>query len=216
MEPREEFLNAVKQGHLEAVESLLSQDRALVNTQDDLGSSAVMVSVYYGKPDVTALLLKKRPRLNLYDVCAIGKLDRVKSILKRTPRLLNEFASDGFQPLGLAAFFGHVEVVRFLLEAGAEVNTLSQNGLKVTPLHSAAAGRHYEIAMLLLEHGANPNLRQEGDFVPLHSAAQNGQIEMVKILLQYGADKDLKSAEGKTAAEYALENGHKIVAEVLA
>jgi ankyrin repeat protein len=95
------------------------------------------------------------------------------------------------------------------------VNTPSQNGLKVTPLHSAAAGRHYEIAMLLLERSANPNLRQEGDFVPLHSAAQNGQIEMVKILLQYGAAKDLKSAEGKNARDYALENGHKIVAEVL-
>jgi ankyrin repeat protein len=174
-----------------------------------------MASVYYGKPEITSLLLKRRPRLNLYDACALGKVDRVMSILKRRPKLLNEFAPDGFQPLGLAAFFGHVEVARFLLESGAEVNTHSQNGLKVTPLHSAAAGRHYEIAMLLLEHSANPNLRQEGDFVPLHSAAQNGQIEMVKILLQYGADKDLKSAEGKTARDYALENGHKIVAEVL-
>jgi ankyrin repeat protein len=39
---------------------------------------------------------------------------------------------------------------------------------------------------------------------------------MVKILLQYGADKDLKSLDGKIARDYALENGHKIVAEVLA
>jgi ankyrin repeat protein len=107
-------------------------------------------------------------------------------------------------------------VVRFLLETGADVDTPSRNGLKVTPLNSAAAGRHYEIAMLLLERGANPNMRQSGDFVPLHAAAQNGQIEMVKILLQYGADKDLKSADGKTARDYALENGHKIVIEVLA
>jgi ankyrin repeat protein len=143
-------------------------------------------------------------------------VERVKSILKRKPKLLNEFAPDGFQPLGLASFFGHVEIVRFLLESGAEVNTPSQNGLKVTPLNSAAAGRHYEIAMLLLERDANPNIRQEGDFVPLHSAAMNGQIEMVKLLLQYGADKDLKSLDGKTARDYALENGHKIVAEVLA
>ena len=89
-----------------------------------------------------------------------------KSILKRKPKLLNEFAPDGFQPLGLAAFFGHTEVVRFLIESGADVDTPSRNGLKVTPLNSAAAGRHYEIAMLLLERGANPNMRQSGDFVP--------------------------------------------------
>jgi ankyrin repeat protein len=215
MELREELLTAIQQADLATVERLIAMDRSLVNSQDAQGISAVMVSVYYGKPEITSLLLKKRPRLNLYDACAIGKVDRVKSILKRKPKLLNEFAPDGFQPLGLAAFFGHVEVARFLLESGAEVNTPSQNGLKVTPLHSAAAGRHYEIAMLLLERSANPNLRQEGDFVPLHSAAQNGQIEMVKILLQYGAAKDLKSAEGKNARDYALENGHKIVAEVL-
>jgi uncharacterized protein len=216
MDPHEELIAAIKQGEVATVERLLTADRTLVNTQDAQGNSALIISVYYGKPEITSLLLKKRPRLNLYDACAIGKVDRVKSILKRSPSLLNAYASDGFQPLGLAAFFGHVEVVRFLLESGAEVNTPSQNGLKVTPLNSAAAGRHYEIALLLLEKGANPNLRQEGDFVPLHAAAQNGQVEMVKVLLQYGADKDVKSAEGKTARDYALENGHKIIAEVLA
>jgi len=215
MEPREELISSIQQGDLAAVERLVAEDRSLVNSQDVQGTSAVMVSVYYGKPEITSLLLKRRPRLNLFDACAIGKVDRVKSILKRKPKLLNEFAPDGFQPLGLAALFGHVEVVRFLLESGAEVNTPSQNGLKVTPLHSTAAGRHYEITMLLLERGANPNLRQEGDFVPLHSAAQNGQIEMVKILLQYGADKDLKSLDGKTARDFALEHGHNIIAEVL-
>lgn len=216
MEPREELFAAIKQGDTAEVDRLLTGDRTLVNAQDDQGLSAVITSVYYGKPEITSLLLKRRPRLNLYDACAIGKVERVKSILKRKPKLLNEFAPDGFQPLGLAAFFGHVEVVRFLLESGAEVDTPSQNGLKVSPLNSAAAGRHYEIALLLLERGANPNMRQADDFVPLHSAAQNGQIEMVKALIQYGADKDLKSADGRTARDFALENGHKIVAEVLA
>lgn len=216
MNPREELLAAIHKGDKATVERLIKQDRTLVNAQDAQGQSAVLTAAYYQNPEIVALLVKRRPKLNLYDACAIGRLERVKSILKRKPKLLNEFAPDGFQPLGLAAFFGHTEVVRFLLETGADVDTPSRNGLKVTPLNSAAAGRHYEIAMLLLERGANPNMRQSGDFVPLHAAAQNGQIEMVKILLQYGADKDLKSADGKTARDYALENGHKIVIEVLA
>jgi ankyrin repeat protein len=216
MESREELFAAIKEGDQATVERLLAVDRTLVNAQDEQGLSAVMTAAYHQKPEIVAFLVKKRVKLNLFEACAIGKVERVKSILKRKPKLLNEFAPDGFQPLGLASFFGHVEIVRFLLESGAEVNTPSQNGLKVTPLNSAAAGRHYEIAMLLLERDANPNIRQEGDFVPLHSAAMNGQIEMVKLLLQYGADKDLKSLDGKTARDYALENGHKIVAEVLA
>jgi uncharacterized protein len=216
MESREELFAAIKEGDQATVERLVAEDRSLVNAQDEQGLSAVMTAAYHQKPEIVALLLKKRAKLNIFEACAVGKVERVKSILKRKPKLLNEFAPDGFQPIGLASFFGHVEVVRFLLESGAEVNTPSQNGLKVTPLNSAAAGRHYEIAMLLLERDANPNIRQEADFVPLHSAAMNGQIEMVKLLLQYGADKDLKSLDGKTARDYALENGHKIVAEVLA
>ncbi len=216
MDSREELFAAIKEGDLASVERLVAEDRTLVNAQDEQGLSAVMTAAYHQKSEIAALLVKKRAKLNLFEACAVGKVERVKSILKRKPKLLNEFVPDGFQPLGLACFFGHVEVVRFLLELGAEVNTPSRNDLKVTPLHSAAAGRHYEIAMLLLERDANPNIRQEGDFVPLHSAAMNGQIEMVKILLQYGADKDLKSLDGKTARDYALENGHKIVAEVLA
>lgn len=213
---REEMFTAIKAGDLAAVEKLVTQDHTLVNVMDDQGQSAVLTAAYNQKPEITAFLVKKRARLNLFEACAVGKIEKVKSILKKKPAVVNDFAPDGFQPIGLASFFGHVEVVRFLLESGAEVNTPSHNGLKVTPLNSAAAGRHYEIAMLLLEKGANPNIRQEGDFVPLHSAAMNGQIEMVKLLLQYGADKDAKSADGKTAHDYALENGHKIVAEVLA
>ncbi len=216
MDSHEELFAAIQEGDQATVERLVAEDRSLVNAQDEQGLSAIMTAAYHQKPEIVALLVKKRAKLNLFEACAIGKVERVKAILKRKPKLLNEFAPDGFQPLGLASFFGHVEVVRYLLESGAEVNTPSQNGLKVTPLNSAAAGRHYEIAMLLLERDANPNIRQEGDFVPLHSAAMNGQIEMVKILLQYGADKDLKSLDGKTARDYALENGHKIVAEVLA
>jgi ankyrin repeat protein len=102
MELREELLTAIQQADLATVERLIAMDRSLVNSQDAQGISAVMVSVYYGKPEITSLLLKKRPRLNLYDACAIGKVDRVKSILKRKPKLLNEFAPEGFQPLGLA------------------------------------------------------------------------------------------------------------------
>jgi ankyrin repeat protein len=216
MESHEELFAAIKEGDQAAVERLVAEDRSLVNAQDGQGLSAVMTAAYHQKPEIVTLLLKKRAKLTIFEACAVGKTERVKSMLMRRPRLLNEFSADGFQPLGLASYFGHVEVVRFLLESGAEVNTPSQNGLKVTPLNSAAAGRHYEIAMLLLERDANPNIRQEGDFVPLHSAAMNGQIEMVKLLLQYGADKDMKSLDGKTARDYALENGHKVVAEVLA
>ena len=76
-----------------------------------------------------------------------------------------------------------MESAQYLINAGARVNSPSQNGMKVTPLHSAAAGRHTVIVKLLLEHDADPNALQEGGFTPLHAAAQNGNVQTTHILL---------------------------------
>jgi ankyrin repeat protein len=108
----------------------------------------------------------------------------------------------GFQPPGLAAFFGHLDVARFLLQRGAEVNSPTDNGLHVMLLHSAAANHHLEIARLLLEQGAMVNARQADDFTPLHATAQNGQLEMVKPFLEYGADVRAASGGGQTVLDF--------------
>jgi ankyrin repeat protein len=127
MDSREELFAAIKEGDQATVERLVAEDRTLVNAQDEQGLSAVMTAAYHQKPEIVALLVKKRAKLNLFEACAIGKVERVKSILKRKPKLLNEFAPDGFQPLGLASFFGHVEVVRFLLESGVEFGLMTDH-----------------------------------------------------------------------------------------
>src|SRR5439155_4037813 len=67
----------------------------------------------------------------------------------------NAWAEDGFQPLGLASFFGHVDTARVLVEGGADVNSASRNDFKVMPLHSACAAgdpdTRYELAKLRSE-----------------------------------------------------------------
>ena len=52
-------------------------------------------------------------------------------------------------PLHLAAFTGRTEVVRLLLERGADVNAKNEKGGE-TPLHNAAMNGHAEAAVLLL------------------------------------------------------------------
>ena len=68
---------------------------------------------------------------------------------------LNAFAYDGWTPLHLAAFFGHLDAARALIDAGADIDAFSRNGLTNTPLHAATAGRHGDVALLLVEHGAD-------------------------------------------------------------
>jgi len=64
----------------------------------------------------------------------------------------------------------------------------SNFGLKVQPLHSAAAAGEREIAHLLLDAGADPNARQEGGFTPLTAAEQNGDTALAALLREYGAE----------------------------
>jgi ankyrin repeat protein len=206
---------AIKKGDRVAVTQMLTADPALVNARNTNGLSAVLTAAYFQQRDIVKYLVKQGADLNLFEACAAGVLERVEEILKEHPEQVNEFAPDGFQPIGLAAFFGHTSVVKFLLVMNADFDTPSRNGLKVTPLNSAAAGGRIEIVRLLLARGADPNMRQADDFVPLHAAAQNGQHEMVELLLKHGADKSLKNKEGKSACDIALESGHQELAEFL-
>jgi ankyrin repeat protein len=156
--------------------------------------SALLQAIYNGDQARTEELLAAHPELDVFEAAALGRADRVRELLDQDPLLANAWAQDGFQPLGLATFFGHVEAARLLVERGAEVNSASRNPMKVMPLHSAAAAddpdARYEIAKLLLEHGAEPNARQRDDFTPLMAADQSGDERLAQLLEEHGATRD--------------------------
>jgi ankyrin repeat protein len=215
MDAQEELFTAIKNGDQAFVDRLISDDPSLVDTLDGHGLTPVLTATYYQHPEIASFLVERGAFLTLFEACAVGNLDKVGSALKAQPDHINAFAPDGFQPMGLAAFFGHTDIVKFLLSVGAEFDTPSQNGMMVTPLNSAAATGRLDIARMLLERGANPNARQADDFVPLHAAAQNGQREMAELLLKHGADKTFKNRAGKSAQEIAAEKGALDLAELL-
>jgi uncharacterized protein len=153
--------------------------------------SELLQAVYRGDQARADELLAADPELDVFEAAAVGKTERLRELLDQDPSLANAWADDGFQPLGLASFFGHVEAARLLLELGAEVNSASRNEMKVMPLHSAAAtsdpGKRYELAKLLLEHGADPNARQQDDYTPLMAGEQHGDERLRELLIEHGA-----------------------------
>jgi uncharacterized protein len=155
--------------------------------------SELLQAVYRGDTARVEELLAPGPELDVFEAAAVGRTERLRELLDADPSLANAWAEDGFQPLGLASFFGHVEAARLLVERGAEVNSASRNEMKVMPLHSAAATpdpeARYELAELLLEHGADPNARQQDDYTPLMAADQHGDERLRDLLLEHGATR---------------------------
>ncbi len=210
----QEFFDAIKQGDRDEVERRLNLDPGLIHLKEN-GLSPIMVAAYHQKPGIASFLADKTVAVNIFEAAATGKINNIIRLLARDPELVNAYTDDGFQPLGLACFFGHFDSAEYLVMAGAPVNAQSRNGLKAAPIQSAAAGGHRKIVKMLLDHSADPNIREQGGYTPLHAAAQNGDEEMIRILLYGGADLTIKSNDGKTPLDLAMEAGHEKASLIL-
>jgi ankyrin repeat protein len=203
-----ELFLAIRANDAGAVRELIGQDRALLEAVSPMGVSPVLFAAYYHHPQMARVLVEEGAPLNVFEAAAVGEAGRVVALLDADAALLNAVSPDGFSPLGLAAFFGHAEVVALLLARGADVNVVSQNAMRVGPLHSAVAGNHTELARTLVEAGADVNAAQQDGFTPLMGAAQNGNAPLVRLLLAHGARPESLTGDGRSAADLAQEEGH--------
>lgn len=205
----------IENNQLDEIVALLSQKPQLATQTTSHQISPMLLACYYKKMDIANAIAEFMPELNIFDACAIGKFDEVTLLIFKDPRAVNEYSADGFTPLGLACYFGHEEIARFLVLKGAEVNLPSKNGFNVFPIHSAVANNNYGIVKILLDAGAYPNVCQKSGVAPLHSAAQLGNIEMIILLLEHGAEVTLRMEGGKLPADLAAEKGFAEIAEIL-
>jgi uncharacterized protein len=157
----------------------------------------LLEALYRGQDERVNELLAQTDELNIFEAAAFGRTERLRELLDDDASLANAFGDDGFQPLGLACFFGHVDAARLLLDRGADPNTLAGNEhIQTSALHAAAASENkdaetrYELCRLLLERGADPNLRQGGrddGFRAIDSARMNGDERLERLLVEHGA-----------------------------
>jgi len=156
--------------------------------------SDLLQALYRGDDARLSELLADDPELDVFEAAALGRTDRVRELLDGDRSLANAYADDGFQPLGLACFFGRVDSATLLVDRGADPNTLARNEhVQTSALHAAAAREHkdedtrYRLCTLLLEHGADPNLPQGGGFTAMDAARMNGDGRVREVLLEHGA-----------------------------
>jgi uncharacterized protein len=209
------FEEYIQTGNKSGLSAMLIENPELALTKTSKMISPLMLSCYYKNPEISYLLMDYIPEINLFEAAAVGKFDMIAHLIYKAPEQINSFSEDGFTALGLASYFGHEEIIRYLILKGAEVNLPSQNGLNIYPIHSAVAANHDMIAKMLIEAGADVNVRQEKGITPLHSAAYNGNIELLIVLLEAGAEVNAETTEGKKPGDLAAQGGYTDIAKIL-
>ncbi|PQE30996.1 sex-determining fem-1 protein [Rutstroemia sp. NJR-2017a WRK4] len=119
----------------------------------------------------------------------------------------------GSTPLLWAAGQGHNIVVKQLLERGANLETIGEDGQ--TPLSSAAKKGHNSIVEQLLEKGANIEAIDEFGQTPLLWAVRKGYNIVVKQLLEKDANMEIKDEDGRTVLIWAIRNGENTIVKQL-
>jgi ankyrin repeat protein len=112
-----------------------------------------------------------------------------------------------------AAIGGHLEMVKLLLQKGANLN--QESALRGTPLQAAASRGLSNVVACLLQEGANPNVKAGPFAYPLHAGAWSGSVEVVHALLNGGADISAVDDDGCTALHIAASIGEVGAATVL-
>jgi len=108
--------------------------------------------------------------------------------------------------LMLAAYHGHVALVRLLLGWGSDPNGRNTQG--EAPLAGVAFKGLIDIAEALVAGGADVNTASQANGrTPLMMAAAFNRIDMVRWLLAHGAAPDLRDAAGLTALDAARAMG---------
>jgi ankyrin repeat protein len=140
------------------------------------------------------------------DICTasyIGDIARVRQLLTEDASLANRpsdyvsyYACSG-TPLRNAAGGGHIDIVKLLLEYGADPN-LPEEGIAPHghALYAAVYNGHFEIAKLLLEHGAYPNPPVESSADAVSIAVARGDRRMIALLASHGAKWEIYMPPG--------------------
>lgn len=153
-----------------------------------------------------------------------GDIETVQNLLRKTPELINAKNSEGGTPLMMATF-GHIDIIKLLLEHGADLHAVGQDG---TALHLAVWEKQEKIVQFLLDKGIDPNATSESGETALMAAALKGLTSIGQLLIEKGAEVNCQTTEGTTdmfntsppvvgesALHLAAAYGHKEFVELL-
>lgn len=178
-----ELVAAVRENRFGTMQELLEQGVSIF-TRSELGSSLLNIAIGNGNKEIFYYLMENGLECDV-----------------------NFQNNEGTTPFHLAAQFGQLEEVRFLLKKGALVEIRHNSG--ATALLLAVLNSHLPVVKLLIEeHQACVNTTNNNLNTPLIAASCNSDYAMVEFLLEHKAQVDLRNDLGATALFYAAQAGN--------
>ena len=182
------------------------------------GRTLVATIAATNKWDLLDYLIKEGVKVHEVDetilhFAVVQKAENIVKLLTKSGIDVNHARDDGKTPLHVASEYGHTDIVKFLLENGAEKSMSMTERSGCTPLTLAAMTGQTPVMSELIKHGANINVRS--GFPPLHAAALLGHTKIIHLLLENKADVNLWDAAKALAIHYAAMKNHKHVVQEL-
>lgn len=199
------LMMAARTGAPEAVEVLLNRGAEVDARETWAGTTALMWAISEHHPDVARMLIDDGADLEVRSrVVAVANSRGVEGTVPVEGQPDDKpvgYANGGFTPLMFAAREGQLDAARFLVEAGADVDTIAADGKNA--LGMAIYNGHFELASFLVENGADVNHADAEGFPPLFWAVDRRNMEwspgfpwvettdplpLIRQLLEAGAD----------------------------
>ncbi|XP_023270971.1 ankyrin repeat domain-containing protein 6 isoform X1 [Seriola lalandi dorsalis] len=140
-----------------------------------------------------------------------GQADNVVQLINKGAKVA--VTKYGRSPLHLAAYKGHIEVVRILLKAGCDLDI--QDDGEQTALQRAAVVGNSDVISALIQEGCALDRQDKDGNTALHEVSWHGFSQSVKLLVKAGANVHAKNKAGNTALHLACQNGHTQSSKVL-
>ena len=188
------------------------------------GSTLLLTSVANEREDIVDYLIKAKVDLDRKNNVGANALSTasywnylsiVESLVGAGADINLRFGETQFSALSTALLRDNNEVALFLIDNGADVESISSEGF--TSVHVAAQRGNLPAVKALASAGANLEVKGGSfEMTPLALAAINGHDEVVKYLKSTGVDLEATNLDGKTAQDLAADQGFDFVVKLLA